>query len=335
MKKQILFAVVIALTTIGVFAQTTRQKIRDKVRTARANRGENKGNAATNNGSYVVGKNRFTTNVNGDTREYYVHVPQGYNKNAATPVVFMLHGTSGDGLKFYNISGWKEVGETENILTVFPSSWRLCIIDEGVRKNTTKWNVYPGSFEYCAGEVPKDDIKFLNQVIDKLCGKFNVNQKMIYMVGFSNGGQMTGRVGIEMSNRVAAVVSSAGFLRPGTTYTPKRLLPVLTQVGNKDDRYFGTAEGPMNFDQLFAQYPFFKGMLGSYAATYKLNTSYTTGGDPNKIIYLDAKGTSGDPNNVFRFALIKGLTHSYPNGKNHPVQGAAMNWQWLKQFQLP
>jgi hypothetical protein len=28
----------------------------------------------------------------------------------ATPVVFMLHGTSGGGEKFYNISGWKEVG---------------------------------------------------------------------------------------------------------------------------------------------------------------------------------------------------------------------------------
>ena len=49
---------------------------------------------------YVVGKNRFTTPVDGDTREYYVHVPAKYNANAATPVVFMLHGTSGDGERF-------------------------------------------------------------------------------------------------------------------------------------------------------------------------------------------------------------------------------------------
>jgi polyhydroxybutyrate depolymerase len=335
MKKQIVLAVVIAVTTLGVIAQTTRQKIRDKVRTARENRTENKSHAAPNNGSYVVGKNRFTTNVNGDTREYYVHVPKSYDKNAATPVVFMLHGTSGDGLKFYNISGWKEVGEAENILTVFPSSWRHCIIDDGVRKNTTKWNIYPGSFEYCPGEVPKDDIKFLNQVIDEMCGKFNVNQKMIYFVGFSNGGQMTARVGVEMSDRVAAVVSSAGMLRPGTSYTPKRLLPNLVQVGNKDDRYFGTTAGPMNFDQLFAQFPFFKGMVGTYAATYKLNPNYTTGGNPNNILYLDAQGTSGDPNNVFRFALIKNMYHVYPNGENFRLEGAEMNWQWLKQYKLP
>ncbi len=341
MKKQILFATIIALTTIGLFAQTMprqRGPLAEKIRQARQNKADaqSENNAKpNNNGSFVVGKNRFTTQVNGDTREYYVHVPKSYNNSTATPVVFMLHGTSGDGLKFYNISGWKEVGETENILTVYPSSWRHCIIDEGKHKNTTKWNVYPGSFEYCAGEVPKDDIKFLNQAIDEMSRKFNVNQKMIYVVGFSNGGQMAGRVGIEMSDRVAAVVSSGGFLRPGETYTPKRLLPNLLQLGNRDDRYFGSTPAPMNFDQLFTQLPMLKGVMGTYAATYKLETKYTTSGNPNNIIWLDAKGTSGDPNNVFRFGLIKGLGHAYPNGTNHPVEGAKLNWQWLKQFKLP
>lgn len=223
-------------------------------------------------------------------------------------------------------------------MTVYPSSWHHCIIEDGQRKNTTKWNIYPGSFEYCPGEVPKDDIKFLNQVIDELIQKFNVNQKMIYVVGFSNGGQMSARVGVEMSDRVAAVVSSAGFLPPATTYTPKRLLPILTQVGTNDDRYMAVSGGgplPMNFDQLFAQSQFFKGVMKTYGATYKLNPKYTTSGDPNKIIWLDAKGVSSNPNNVFRFALIKGMTHMYPNGKNFPLNGAQMNWQWLKQYKLP
>ena len=60
---------------------------------------------------YESGKNRFTTIIDGDTREYYVHVPAAYNGTAPAPVVFMLHGTSGDGENFYNISGWKELGE--------------------------------------------------------------------------------------------------------------------------------------------------------------------------------------------------------------------------------
>jgi len=343
MKKQILLALVIAVTTIGLFAQTTQRRpgpITDKIRQVRQNRAENKGetNSKPNsNSSFVVGKNRFTTNVNGDTREYYVHVPKSYNKNTATPVVFMLHGTSGDGLKFYNISGWKEVGETENILTVYPSSWRHCIIEDGARTNTTKWNIFPGSFEYCSGEVPKDDIKFLNQVIDELGTKFNVNQKMIYFVGFSNGGQMTARIGVEMSDRVAAVVSSAGMLKPGTSYTPKRLLPNLFQFGSNDDRFFNAFGGqpaPMDINQLMSN-SFMKGVMGTYTKTYQLGSQYKTGGDPNKLLWIEAKGTSGDPNNVFRIAVINGMTHQYPNGKNFPLNGAQMNWQWLKQFKLP
>ena len=278
--KKMLFATIIALTTLGLFAQTTprqRGPLAEKIRNARQNKTET-GAQPNNNGSFVVGKNRFTTVVNGDTREYYVHVPKSYNQATATPVVFMLHGTSGNGEKFYNISGWKEVGEPENILTVYPSSWHHCIIEDGQRKNTTKWNIYPGGFEYCPGEVPKDDVKFLNQVIDEMCAKFNVNQKMIYMVGFSNGGQMTARVGVEMSDRVAAVVSSAGFMPLGKSYTSKRLLPVLAQVGTNDDRYMGLSGGgplPMNFDQLFAQSSFFKGEMKAYGSTYNLNPRLT------------------------------------------------------------
>jgi len=339
MKKYIVIAFVIALTTISLLAQTAPRRNRQGANEGpRAGRQNKNDSAANNHGSFVVGKNRFTTQVNGDAREYYVHVPKSYDRSTPAPVVFMLHGTSGDGLKFYNISGWKEVGEVENILTVYPSSWRYCIIEDGQRKNTTKWNGYPSAFEYCPGEVPRDDIRFLNQVIDELCAKFTVNQKMIYMVGFSNGGQMTGRVGVEMSDRVAAVVSSAGFLPLGSTYTPKQLLPVLAQVGTNDDRYMGLSGGgplPMNFDQLFAQSQFFKGEMKAYGSTYKLDPKYTTGGDPNKIIWLDAKGVSGDPNNVFRFALVKGMGHVYPNGKNFPIEGAKLNWNWLKQFKLP
>ena len=113
---------------------------------------------------YEIGKNYYTTDIDGDDREYYVHVPTNYNSGIATPVVFMLHGTSGDGEKFYDGSGWKEVGETENILTVFPSSWRYRIIVDGQTGITTKWNSLPAEWTFSPGEIPRDDIKFLRTV---------------------------------------------------------------------------------------------------------------------------------------------------------------------------
>ena len=85
------------------------------------------------------GKHHFTITVHGDTREYYVHIPTRYDGKTSMPVVFMLHGSSGNGLRLYNISGWVQQGEAENIITVFPSSWKYdCVIDEGVEKHNTE-----------------------------------------------------------------------------------------------------------------------------------------------------------------------------------------------------
>lgn len=90
------------------------------------------------------GKHHYAISVDDDNREYYVHIPKGYNGSTDLPVVFMLHGSGGEGLKFYNISGWVKEGDSENIITVFPSSWKYdCVLDDGVKKhNAEKWNSY-------------------------------------------------------------------------------------------------------------------------------------------------------------------------------------------------
>lgn len=291
------------------------------------------------NGRFVLGKNQFTIEIDGDTREYLLHVPRKYNKSAAVPVVFMLHGTSGNGERFYNGSGWKELGEEENIITVFPSSWRYCIIDEGIRKNTTKWNIYPGTFEYCKGEKPKDDIKFFNKILDELERTFNINKRKIYFVGFSNGGQMSARVAVEMSDRVAAVVSASGPLHGTTLYKPKRFIPNLLQLGNTDrlfiQRFFGGKPIPMDFDELFQSSPQVSSVVKIYQQTFQLSSDCRRGGDPNKTIWMECRSLSAKNNGLFRFDLIKGMGHIYPRGMVFSDHGAKGHWEWLKQFELP
>lgn len=288
---------------------------------------------------FTAGKNRFTTTVDGDTREYYVHVPAGYKATAAFPVVFMLHGSGGNGEKFYNISGWKELGETENILTVFPSSFQYpCVFDDGIQKpNAEKWSSY--DLELCGGGTPKDDVKFLSQVIDELKQKYTVDEKRIYIVGFSNGGEMSSRTAIELSGKIAAVVACAGALPVDTSFVPVRKLPVLLQAGNSDDKLLaklGTPNPlPMDFVQLFTDFPAVQEVANIFINAFALNTIYTTGGNPNTILYADYNGTSGKPENVFRFMLVKGLGHSYPNGTNHPMKGAEVHWAWMKNYKLP
>ncbi|WP_400078136.1 alpha/beta hydrolase family esterase [Winogradskyella sp. R77965] len=286
---------------------------------------------ATND--YEIGKNRFTLNSNGDVREYYVHLPVSYNESEAIPVVFMLHGSSGDGERFYNISGWKEVGEIENILTIFPSSWEYCKqFPNGSQGITTKWNIYADDASYCPGQNPRDDIHFLRDIIDQLNEKFNIDSRRTYLVGFSNGGAMALRCAMEMSDIFAAVVESAGSTSIEATYLPNRNIPVTYQIGNANKD--GVPPLPMqSLDSLLNTSPF-KRTIATHINSFDLESTYTLSGDSNDIITATYKGIS-DSVLEFNVRLIKDLEHNYPNGINHPMKGAEVNWEWLKQFSLP
>lgn len=288
-----------------------------------------------NSNEYQIGKNRFVIDMNGDSREYYVHVPEKYDKNGKTPVVFMLHGTSGDGEKFYNFSGWKEVGENENIITVYPSSWRHCIIEEGRVKNTTKWNVYPGSFAYCAGETPRDDIQFLREIINELGQKFNIDSKRTYMVGFSNGGAMTFRCAVEMSDLFAAVVEASGTIQVDTLLTPKRNLPIFFQTGNSDDKFLGPNKDiPItSLDSLLTSAGL-SPIMNTHINSFSLNSNYTVSSSLNGMASAHFNAIPNDNDRHLRFVLIENLEHAYPNGMNHPFKGAEVHWKWLEQFRL-
>jgi len=285
------------------------------------------------------GKNRFTLVVEDTEREYYVHVPESYTGEDPVPVVFMLHGTSGTGLDMYDRSGWVEVGEAENILTVFPSSLRFCIIDpvDG-QKNTTKWNAQPADWIFCPNAVPRDDIRFLRAVMDDLADKYNVDEKKTYLVGFSNGGQMAAKCAVELGDRLAAVVENAGSFYVDTVYTPLRPLPVAYQLGNKD--YGPGVDGPeiplSKIDEVLADFAYRPARAAHvHVQTFGLSDQYTVSGDTNTAVIATYPSlTPGSPND-YRFVFVKGLGHAYPNGKNHWMEAARLHWDWMKQFSLP
>ena len=295
--------------------------------------------------SFVRGKNRFLTQVDGDTREYFVHVPAGYDGTTNLPVVFMLHGTSGDGERFYNQSGWVEVSEEENIITVFPSSWRYCIITQGVQKNTTKWNTAPDAeWTFCVGQIPRDDIKFLKKIVAELKAKFAIDSTRIYLEGFSNGGQMAAKCAIEMSNILAAVVQNAGSFYIDTTYTPLRKLPVMFQIGNQDwgPGNPGPAIPLSDFNLVLdGTYPIplvndkFHKAADRHVRNFSLDTNYTIVGDTTKLMVASFNGLSGDPLNIFRYVFVDGLRHAYPDGSQHWLEAARYHWAWMKQYTLP
>lgn len=289
--------------------------------------------------AFKRGKNKYLTIVDGDIREYIVHTPKNYDALQPTPVVFMLHGTSGDGEKMYTISGWKEVGDDENILTVFPSSWRYQINTNGDIKTTTKWNVYPDAeWTFMPGETGRDDIKFLNRIITELKLRFNVDTNRIYLEGFSNGGQMAAKCAIEMGNKLAAVVENSGSFYIDSVYTPVRKLPVMFQIGNEDFGP-GVALPPVdlsNFETLLhTPGTYYYNVKRAHCRNFSLDTNFIISGSNLVAKVADFAGTPGDTLNVFKMILVKGLGHKFPNGENHWMEGAVQHWAWMRRFRKP
>jgi poly(3-hydroxybutyrate) depolymerase len=70
----------------------------------------------------------ITLKDQGNARDAIISVPTKPMPVGGYPVVFMLHGTSGDSQVFYTAKGWKELGQEENFITVFPSSLKWCFL---------------------------------------------------------------------------------------------------------------------------------------------------------------------------------------------------------------
>ncbi|MBK8699239.1 MAG: hypothetical protein IPN29_06700 [Saprospiraceae bacterium] len=291
------------------------------------------------------GKVRVNTFVDGIEREYLIHIPLNYDGSKPVPLVFMLHGTSGDADVFYNAYGWKELSETEGFIPVFPSSGRYKINDNGELKMTTKWNTTPDAeWTFQAGEEGYDDIKFLRKIILEMKANYQIDERRIYLNGFSNGGQMAAKCAVEMSDVLAAVAENAGSYAIDTVYFPKRKLPVLFQVGNVD--YGPGNEGPevplIYLDTLITtpDLPYLGGkhyrIAKNHQRNFDLRSDFEIAGDTSFAVAATYQPMNPGPGTgyEFKFILVKGLAHNYPNGNNHPFNAPVIHWNWMKQYVL-
>lgn len=280
-----------------------------------------------------------STLVDGVRREYILHIPKSYDGSKEVPLVFMLHGTGGDGEVMYVNSGWVELSEKEDFISVFPSSLRYRI-DDGELKTITKWNTTPDAeYVFQPGEEGKDDIKFIKKVISEVIASYKINTSRIYLNGFSNGGSMAAKCSIELSDILAAVCSNAGSFLLDTIYVPKRKTPYLYQVGDRD-------YGPGNVGPEFPQIPMYffdtlisnpniplmKGkhyrIANNCRRNFQLRSEHSIVGDSNFALVATYLPLNPNDNHEFKFIFVKNLGHSYPNWT--PLE----HWNWQKKYSL-
>jgi len=267
----------------------------------------------TGSGDYAPGANCRTIDVDGVPREFIVYVPERAAATTGRPLVFMFHGTSGDGERFLRISGWREQADATGLVAVFPTGLRYRMLESGRR--VTKWN--DGGLADLidpSGRPPADDVGFVDAMLADLRARLPLDPARVYASGFSNGGEFTARLAVERSGVFAAAGFSAGGLQQ--VHVPDRPIPMALTLGTLDDRVLaqtGLSELPLDPAAILAT-PAIAGTLGTLQRSLGLTR------EPTDVrVFEHATRLRWSGAGELQFTMLEGVTHQFPNGRNNPA----------------
>ncbi len=160
-------------------------------------------------------------NVDGRERSFILRTPSQHIERM--PLVIVLHGGGGNGEHAERVTGFTQKAQQENFIVAYPNG-------TGNKKRFT-WNA-----EHCCGQAMhqnSQDVEFIRALIDHLIQHYSVDPNRVYVTGMSNGGMMTHRLGIELSDKIAAIAPVVATLF-GDETLPKEPISALIINGQKD-----------------------------------------------------------------------------------------------------
>src|SRR5437762_1755322 len=156
----------------------------------------------------------------GRKREYVLYVPSSYDRAKPTALVISLHGAGLWGAAQRETSQWDRLADEHGFIVVYPSG-------EG--------GGGPRVWHEGSEAGPSRDVRFISELIDTLELRYNIDPRMIYANGLSNGGGMSFALSCTLSNRIAAVgMVGAALLLPFIWCTDQRPVPMIAFHGTAD-----------------------------------------------------------------------------------------------------
>jgi poly(3-hydroxybutyrate) depolymerase len=141
-------------------------------------------------------------------------------------------------------SGWREKATQEGFVAIFPTAVEHFVLDK--QRFLTHWNNYglpvqidpnkrPAGYP-ATSPWPADDVKFIRQIGDDVIQQLSTDPKRLYAAGFSSGGGMCTRLGVEASDFIAAVACHASELdQVHETLVEHRNLSAYLSMGTRDN----------------------------------------------------------------------------------------------------
>jgi polyhydroxybutyrate depolymerase len=143
--------------------------------------------------------------VDGAQREALVFAPKEQPKSGGSPLVFVFHGHGGSS---------QSIARSMHLQDIWPEA--IVVYPQGLNTPTRvdPEGKKPG-WQRSAGDQKDRDLKFVDAMLASIRKNHAVDDKRIYVTGFSNGGVFTYVLWAERPNVFAAVAPCAGLPMPG------------------------------------------------------------------------------------------------------------------------
>lgn len=167
-----------------------------------------------------AGDHALTLEHDGQTREYLVHVPAGYEGTEPVPLVVDLHGLTSSATAQAALSGWRRKADAEGFIVVHP---------QGLGNS---WN----GGALCCGSSQRNDVDdegFVRALVDAMKRDACIDAQRVYATGLSNGGALSHLLACNAADVFAATapVSMGNGTRP---CEPSRPISVVMVRGTRD-----------------------------------------------------------------------------------------------------
>jgi polyhydroxybutyrate depolymerase len=231
----------------------------------------------------------YVLEVDGLWRRYLVHTPPGYTGLSPLPVVIGFHGRFGHAEGFRLQSGMNNVADRYQFIVVYP--------DGTGPPGQQSWNAGPSRDDF-ASQMNVDDVNFVRVMLDDLAARYAIDPKRVYAVGMSNGAMFCHRLGVELSDRIAAIGSVAGLLGVDAL-PPPRPVPVID--------FHGTADPLVPFALTSLTINWWKAVNGCRFQPVAVQTAF----DRRVYYYQPPPNRRGAP---VVFYALPGGGHTWPGG---------------------
>lgn len=133
----------------------------------------------------------------GRERRFIEYIPA--NLPADAPLIVVLHGSvmNGGSMRIAAGYGFDLLADQQRFAVVYPSGY------------LGHWNDCRNKAQFAAKREQIDDSGFLLALIDRMVRQYQLDPARVFLVGYSNGGHMAFRLGIEAPDRIAGIAVAA------------------------------------------------------------------------------------------------------------------------------